>query len=256
MKTSINCHIEAIKITWRQLSKGNFLVYFIPGIIITLLFLVVNLVTNTLFGGNEVAENSKWFLSVFSKIVSVIDFIMTQLYIFIILTLFSPINTILSEKLDTQLTGQKFSFSFIRLINDLFRMILIVIIALSLQFVFIGIWWFISWLFNIDNTIIYDSVAFLISAFFFGFSFYDHSLERYKINVFGSIGFAFSNVVLITLTGSLFKLLYYFPYFWKVSYIGIVIAPVVTTMISTVVYLMVTNKYPNKETQATGNSLE
>lgn len=249
MKTSINHHIEAVKSTWNQLSKGNFLVYFIPGVIITILFVFVSLITNTLFGGNEVTESTGWFSSVFSKIGSVIDFMMTQLYIFIILTVLSPFNTILSEKLDTRITGQKFSFSFIRLINDLFRMILIVIIALILQFFFIGIWWFISWIFNIDNTIIYDSVAFLISAFFFGFSFYDHSLERYEINVFGSIGFAFSNIFLITLTGSLFKLLYYFPYFWEVSYIGIVIAPVLTTMISTVVYLRVTNKHPTKETQ-------
>lgn len=247
MKTSINYHIEAIKTTWEQLSKGNFLVYFIPGIIITGLFLLFNLIVVMLFGMDEPTESAGWFSTAFSKIGSVIDFVITQFYIFVILTLLSPFNTILSEKLDAKLTGQKFSFSFIRLMNDLFRMILIVCIALFFQLVFIGIWWLIAWITGINNTIVYDTVAFLISAFFFGFSFYDHSLERYKVSVFGSIGFAFSNIFLITLTGSLFKLLYYFPYFWEVSYIGIVIAPVLTTMISTIVYLRVINKYPTKE---------
>lgn len=249
MKTSVNHHIEAVKSTWNQLSKGNFLIYFVPGIIITLLFISIHLITDTLLEGNITTQETGWLSSVFSKIGSVIDFIITQLYIFIILTVLSPFNTILSEQLDTKITGQKFSFSVIRLINDLFRMILIVIIALTLQFFFIGIWWFIAWIFNVNNTFFYDCVAFLISAFFFGFSFYDHSLERYEVNVFGSIGFAFSNIFLITLTGSLFKLLYYFPYFWEVSYIGIVIAPVLTTMISTIVYLRVTNNYQNTKTK-------
>jgi CysZ protein len=249
MKTSIYHHIEAIKTTWNELSKGNFLVYFIPGVIITFLFISVNLITNTLFGGNEITESANWFSSIFSKVGSIIDFMLTQLYIFIILTLLSPFNTILSEKLDTKITGQKFSFSFLRLINDFLRMILIVIISLIIQFVCIGIWWIIAWILNIDNTFLYDCIAFLISAFFFGFSFYDHSLERYEINVFGSIGFAFSNVFLIIVTGSLFKLFYYFPYFWNVSYIGIMIAPVVTTMISTVVYLRLINKNSNQKIQ-------
>src|SRR5690606_24921740 len=149
-----------------------------------------------------------------------------------ILTVLSPFNTILSEKLDTKLTGQKFSFSIIRLINDLFRMILVVIIAISMEFIFIGFWWLICWITGLNDTFIYPLISFLIGAFFFGFSFYDHSLERYEVNVFGSIGFAFSNGLLVMTTGAIFKLLYYFPYFWEVSYLGIIIAPVLTTMIS------------------------
>lgn len=244
MKETINHHIEAVKVTLKQLSAGNFLIYFVPGLIITTFFLAANLFTDLVFGGPvTTAENAGWFSVAFSKIGSAIDFILTQLYIFFILTILSPFNTILSEKLDSKLTGNKFSFSIIRLINDLVRMVLIVIIAMLLQLVFVGIWWFICRITGIGDTFIYQIIAFSISAFFFGFSFYDHSLERYEISVPGSVRFAFSNIFLITLTGIIFKLLYYFPYFWEVSYIGIVIAPVLTTMISTVVYLKVTNKY-------------
>lgn len=244
MKKSINYHLASIKTVFELLSKGNFLIYFIPGIVITLLFVCINFFSGLVFGDSMPSENAGWFSIAFSKIGSVVDYLLIQLYIFFVLTILSPFNTILSEKLDTKLTGNTFSFSIIRVINDLIRMILIVLIAMLLQFVFIGIWWLISFITGIDDTFIYDVIAFLISAFFFGFSFYDHSLERYEINVPGSIRFAFSNVLLITITGIIFKLLYYFPYFWEVSYIGIVIAPVLTTMISTVVYLKVRNNFP------------
>jgi len=245
MKKNIHYHLEAIKDTFDQLSKGNFLIYFLPGAIITLFFVFFNVLLQLIFGSPEsVTENTGWFATAFTKIGSVVDFILTQIYIFFILTLLSPFNTILSEKLDTKLTGQKFNFSFARLINDFLRMIFIVILVVIMEFFILGIWWFFCWIFNIDDTIIYKIITFLIGAFFFGFSFYDHSLERYEVNVFGSIGFAFSNILMLTITGTLFKLLYYFPYFWEVSYIGIIIAPVITTMISTIVYLRFKNKYP------------
>ncbi len=248
MKNPIKYHIDAVKIVAEQLSKGNFLIYFVPAILITTLFLLVSFFANLVFGDPATVESTGWFSVVLSKVGSVVDFIVVQLYIFFILTILSPFNTILSEKLDTRLTGTKFSFSIIRVINDLIRMIFIVLIALLLQLVFVGIWWFICLVTGISDTIIYEVIAFLISAFFFGFSFYDHSLERYEISVPGSLRFAFSNILLITITGIIFKLLYYFPYFWEVSYIGIVIAPVVTTMISTVVYLMVRNNLPATQT--------
>lgn len=242
---AVEYHIQAIKETFNQLSKGNFLIYFLPGVIITLFFVMIYSVVGTIFGATT--ESTGWFAVAFTKVGSVIDFILTQFYIFIVLTILSPFNTLLSEKLDTKLTGQKFSFSIIRLFNDLIRMALIVLFSLLIQLVAISIWWFFCWIFGISDTVIYQLFAFLIASFFFGFTFYDHSLERYEINVFGSIGFAFSNIFLVTLTGIAFKLLYYFPYIWNVSYIGIIIAPVLTTMIATIVYLKISNKFPQKQ---------
>lgn len=250
MRTAITKHFHAIKTVYDQLSKGNFILYFIPGVVITIFYLFANLLLKNVLGEPITqTENIGFFASAMSKISSVVDVVLVQLYIFFVLTILSPVNTILSEKLDSKLTGQKFSFSIIRLFNDFIRMILIVIIALVFQLVFIGIWWFFCWVIGLDDTFIYNVVTFLISAFFFGFSFYDHSLERYEISVGGSINFAFSNILLITLTGAIFKLLYYFPYFWDVPYIGIVIAPVLTTMISTVVYINMKNKELNKDGQ-------
>ena len=90
-------------------------------------------------------------------------------------------------------------------------------------------YWNISWILNLGFL---DTIAYiLISGFYFGFSFYDYSLERHKQGVFTSLGFAFKNMGTVTLTGLCFLLLFYFPY------IGVIVAPVIATMIATVVYL-------------------
>ena len=147
----------------------------------------------------------------------------------------------LGEKLDSEYTNQKFKTSVIRFINDLIRMIFIVIIAIILEFGFIMGYWMISWI--IDSELVDTIVYFCISAFFFGFTFYDFALERYQIGVLGSLGFAFSNPLSVLLTGSIFLALYYIPI------AGIPISPVIAVMVSTIVYLYITKKLPINKTK-------
>lgn len=247
MKNVLNYHIQALKDSFSLLAKGKFLVYFLPGVIATILFFLFNSLLSSVFGSDTALnEEAGWFSVAIIKVGSVFEFITTQFYIFLVITLFSPFNTILSEKVDAHLTGQKFEFSIIRIINDLIRMVFIVIIALFFEFILIGLWWFFCWIVGINDTFVYKAFSFLIGAFFFGFSFYDHSLERYQISVGASMKFAFSNLFLVLLTGMIFKTLYYFPFFGSTPYIGIAIAPVITTMISTIVYIQYRKLYnPN-----------
>jgi len=244
MKNVVDYHIQALKDTFSLISKGKFLIYFLPGIIATILFFLFNSLITSVFGsGSDVNETAGWFSTAVTKVGSVFEFISTQFYIFLVITIFSPFNTILSEKVDAHLTGQKFEFSIIRIINDLIRMIFIVMIALFFEFLFIGIWWIFCWIIGLNDTFIFSAISFVIGAFFFGFSFYDHSLERYQISVGSSMKFAFSNIPMVLATGIIFKTLYYFPFFGTIPYIGIAIAPVLTTMISTIVYIQYRKLY-------------
>ena len=121
-------------------------------------------------------------------------------------------------------------------------MIAIVSIALTLELLCLFVWWIIAKIIGFDGTSFYGIISLLIGSFFYGFSFYDHSLERYNISVGQSVNFAFKNISIVLLTGICFKALYYFPYIWDTPIIGIVISPVITTMISTVVYLFYSGK--------------
>jgi len=240
MKT-INYHIKAISNTFEELFKGNFLLYFIPGAIITIAYYWFLSKASALSGAANLASDISWFdwilgyvNSGVKGVFSVFGLITEQLYIFLVLTVLSPFNTYLGEKLDAKYTGQKFEGGLIRFVNDLIRMVFVVIIALVLEFLFIGLYWILSWFIGFEPL---DSIVyFCITAFFFGFSFYDFALERYEAGVFSSLGFAFTKPLTMILTGGIFLAIYNIPI------VGIPLAPVITLMISTLVYLYATKK--------------
>jgi CysZ protein len=230
---AIQLHINAIKIVADQLMKGRFLLYFLPGLLVSFFFMsFFTLIREgeNAFSFLESVPLIGSFLSGFIKgTFGVLHYLILQFYIFFILTILSPFNTFLSEGLDAALTGKEYPFNFIQIIVDFLRMVGLVIMALTLQFFFMGVFWLLSWMFGLH--FINSAVFMLISAFFIGFSFYDYSLERYKVGIFSSLGFSLKNAMTTTLTGLLFLGLYSIPY------IGIILAPVLLTMISTVVYL-------------------
>ena len=236
-------HINAIKITLEQFSKGRFIAFFIPAFVLTIVYWYFEY---NLTRANSVAS---WlsFLPWIGEYAeagvdygfSALDWILTQVYIFVVLTVLSPVNTYLSEKLDSRLTGFEMKFDILRFINDFFRMVFIVLLAITMELLVMGIYALFSWIFGFGfmDTVMY----FLIAAFFFGFSFYDYSLERYGVGVFGTIGYAFKNILTMILTGSIFLLIFEIPF------IGIPAAPGIAVMVATIVYLYRENKYPVKK---------
>lgn len=233
MTKAVQLHILALSKSFTDLLNGKFLLFFIPGGVIAILFWQVFLVANSIENSFSFLESIPLIGSVLGAGVegtfSVLKFILDQLFVFFVLTLLSPFNTILSEKVDSSLTGKIYTFSIIAVINDLVRMIFVVLLALFLELFALGCYWVISFFIPFDFI---DQIAyFLIAAFFYGFSFYDYSLERYQIGVFGSLGYAFSHFFIVTISGAIFLLIYSIPF------VGVVIAPVLTTMISTIVFI-------------------
>lgn len=238
---SINYHIKAITTTFEELFKGNFLLFFIPGAVLTIIYFWLTAQASALTQAATLASDYSWFdwilgyvNSGVQGVFSIFGWLSEQLYIFLVLTVLSPFNTYLGEKLDAKYTGQKFEGGLIRFVNDMIRMIFVVILALFLEFAFMGIYWIISWFIGFE--ILDNIVYFCIAAFFFGFSFYDFALERYEAGVFSSLGFAFSKPLTMILTGGVFLAIYNIPI------IGIPAAPVITLMVSTMVYLYISKK--------------
>lgn len=232
---SIQYHIEGIQRTFAALFQGKYLIYFIPGGIITLIYLYIMWRTHSYADMVDLETGYSWLDKVtgyietgISYIFGFFDLIFEQIYIYVIITLLSPFNAALGEQFDSDLTGNKYSGSLVRFINDMIRMVFVVMIAITLEIGFMFVYWTVSWLFPdiVDTTVYY-----LIAAFFFGFSFYDFHLERYRKGVFASLGYAFENMWTMLITGSIFLLIY------KIPVIGIPLAPVLVILISTVVYL-------------------
>ena len=232
MIKAINLHLEAWKWTLNSISKGKFLVYFVPGLIASLFFASLYSLTReieTALGFVKyVPLIGEYIYSAVSGTFGLIYFIFLQIYMFTVLTLLSPFNTLLSEAVDTEITSRTYSFSFAQVIKDFLRMIFIVFLALAMEFFFMIAWWIISMIFGLG---ILDSLMyFLISAFFFGFAFYDYSLERSKKGLIDSLGFSFSKLPVMILSGTGFLLIYYIPF------VGVMLAPVLTTIVSSYIY--------------------
>ncbi|PHR30288.1 MAG: hypothetical protein COA38_10655 [Fluviicola sp.] len=236
---AINYHIKGIITSLEQLFKGKYLIYFLPGLILTGIFLYFR----SRFTEIDLTTGYwwlSWFDSGVSKALSIVDFLFEQLYIFIVLTVLSPFFTALGEKYDRELTGKVTEGGILRFINDMIRMIFVVILSLFLEFIFLVIYWLISKIFGFSemvDTIIYFSIA----SFFFGFAFYDFALERYEKGVFSSLGFAFSAPIGMIIIGAIFQWLYMIPY------IGIPVAPVLVVMISTVAYAYYIKQLPKSK---------
>lgn len=219
---SIILHFASLKIIFKELVQGRYLLYFLPGIFISFVFYY-------LFSYSYLKTET-----ITSTFKVVTDTIINQLYLFFILTILSPFNTSLSQKLDNQLTNSKYPSGILEIIRDFVRMIFLVLISIVLEFVVMGIWWILAYLFGLQflNGILF----FLISAFFFGFSFYDYSLERHSVGLFSSFSFSLKMPLNMILTGCIFLFISMIPI------AGIILAPIISTMIATIVYLYSTKK--------------
>lgn len=247
MVKSFEYHLQAVKLSFIHLTKWKFIQFLIPGTIITIAYYLFRAFLSTQQEILHIGETeigwidwiSGWINSGTNAVFSIMDAVFLQLYIFIVLTVLSPFNAMLGEKLDTELTGKQFKFSLVRFLNDMLRMTFVVLLALLAEVAFLLVYWTLSWV--IGGEILDMIVYFVIAAFFFGFSFYDFSLERYGQNVFDTFSYAFSNPLKTILTGSIFLAVYSIPY------IGIPLAPVLAVMISTIVYLYDTKRLPRKQ---------
>lgn len=244
---TIQYHIQGIKVTVEQLSKGRFWWFFLPGIVITLVYFAALYWTYSTYEQYQFSSENSWidtFLGWInygtSLLYSLVEYILEKIYIFIVLTLLSPFNAFLAERFDKQLTGTHFPYSIGHFIRDFFRMLLVVSVALFLELWCMLLWWILSFIPGLS--LLDDIVYFSISAFFFGFAFFDYALERYRLSIGKSLKFAFQHPLSMLLTGSIFLIIYAIPY------IGIPTSTVLTTMISTVVYLYLTKKLTKEKT--------
>lgn len=234
---ALQTYWDSLGNTFILLAKPNLWIYLVPAILIGIFFYVfgsffpdsietVHTESNNWFS-NALRSSLNWLLS-FSS--SVGDFI----YKFIILTLFSTFNSLLSEKVDNLLTNSKFDGGVRLMIRNLFRTIAILAVSTGLYLIAIFCWWFISKIVGLHSL---DSVVyFFISAYFIGFSFFDYSLERYDKGISSTMKWGFKNKITVLLSGLIFSLICLTPK------IGIIFAPFFVTLNSTLVYLQIEKK--------------
>lgn len=218
---------------FQLLIKGNFLHFFIPGIILTIISYLLYSGGQSTIKAFDFLENIPWIgtylisakNTAFGWMIGIGGFI----YQFIILTLFSPINTLLSEKVETKVTGRVFRFGLKEFVRDFIRLLGIVSVGLVFYLTFYFFWLILAKIVGLQ--FLSPLISFVLTSFFTGFNSYDYSLERHKIGTKKSWKYAFNNPLQMILTGAIYSGMIYIPM------IGMILAPVLSTLIATLIFI-------------------
>ncbi|MDP4826201.1 MAG: EI24 domain-containing protein [Flavobacteriales bacterium] len=161
---------------------------------------------------------------------------------YIILIFLSPVMSVVSEKTEELITGNRIPFSYRQLMRDVIRgsvlalrnMVVELLITVLLLGLNLLITIFVSPLTFISTPIV-SVILFFVSAYYFGFSTLDYASERRKKTVAQSVGFVSQNKGLAVTNGSFFALWLMIPVLG--TYIGTVVAPITCTVGATLAYL-------------------
>ncbi len=140
--------------------------------------------------------------------------IFTQFTLYIVVVLLSPILAMLSQKIESILTGNKYPFNLKNLINDIKRGATIAFRNLIWYYVFVGIFLGIVSLFNWSaKSFVIFAVPFIVGFYYYGFSFIDYVNERRRLNIQQSVYFVSQHKGLAISIGSIYSILFLFYFY-------------------------------------------
>lgn len=167
------------------------------------------------------------FLSVIIWLVLRILFFFIYAFIggYLILIIMSPLLAYLSEKTESIILKHEFPFSWSQFLKDIFRGVLLALRNFFIEFLLTVLLFFLSFVPLIG--FLTAPILFLLSAYFYGFSFMDYTAERRRMKVSESVNFVKSNKGIAIANGGIFAL------FLLIPFIGVTISTFIS-IISTV----------------------
>lgn len=128
---------------------------------------------------------------------------------YLVIICLSPVFAILSEKTEEILDGKKYPFNPDQLMRDIVRGILIALRNVSIETFYLLLFFILGFIPLVGQFA--AVLLFFISAYFYGFSFIDYSLERQHFSVTQSVQFMRKNKVVAIVNGSVFALIMLIP---------------------------------------------
>jgi len=152
------------------------------------------------------------FLSVLIWLVMRILFFFIYAFIggYLILIIMAPLLAYLSEKTESIILGTDYPFSWIQLLKDMWRGILLAIRNFAIEIGLTILLFFLSFIPFVGFGT--APILFLISSYFYGFSFMDYTAERRKMKVRESIDFVKRNKGLAVGNGAVFAMVLLIPF--------------------------------------------
>lgn len=129
---------------------------------------------------------------------------------YIILIVMSPVYSWLSERTEAHLSGKEYPFDLRQLMWEILRGILIALRNMFFQLLITLLLFVCSFIPLIG--LLSPVALFLVSSYFYGFSFVDYAIERKRFNVKQSVKYVHKNAGLVTGVGCIFALSLMIPW--------------------------------------------
>ena len=136
---------------------------------------------------------------------------------YILIIALSPVLSIVSERVEQILTGNRYKFNLKQLIKDIKRTISLSIRNLMWEFGIIYSLYLIvslfSWVFSIPSDIEYyidTTIAMFVGFYYYGFSFIDYMNERRRLTIAQSVVFVKKHKAFAFALGSIFTVLFHY----------------------------------------------
>lgn len=152
---------------------------------------------------NFIQSIIKFILLVFINVIGLVIYLLV--FKSLILIIMAPVLTIVSEKVDTIVTGYIYNFSLKDFVKDIYRSIRLSIKNITKE-IFLSILILIFSLLPIIG-FIGPILLFTMQSYFYGFSMLDYSLERKKLSVLQSEQFIWNHKFLCISIGAVFNFL-------------------------------------------------
>lgn len=192
-------------------------------------FELINNENATFFGAAYVHGILSGFIWIVLKIL--FFFIFAYIGGFVVLVLLSPVFSILSEKTEEILTGNKYPFDAVQFILDIARGVLIATRNLLIEVGYMMLIFVLSFIPIVGQ--VGALFLFFVSSYFYGFSFMDYTIERQRFSVKQSVQFVREHKGIAVANGVLFSLFMLIPFFGVTLSGFISIISVVAATIST-----------------------
>lgn len=232
----LNAHrdIKRMNLTW-----GYFIGGFVGIILLGIFYWISSMIGDWIFVKLENIFKIKDHIFIIRWIILfIVRTTLVGIYYFffktLLLAILAPFFSYISEKVESNLLGVEYKFTFKENLNfvirgikiagkSFFKEMLATIIVVCLSFI------------PVINLLV-PILIFIIQSYFISFTFVDYTLERQKYDSEKTLDFMKKNKVVFTLGGSIFTMLYFIPI------IGVFIAPLLSIVAFTKVTLRLLEK--------------
>lgn len=168
---------------------------------------------------DQITISDIWLLNTLNNTLSVILFILIKVFLFvlfaywggfIVLIFISPLLSMVSEKTEKLITGKSYPFSSVQFLKDLFRGIRLAARNMIMQTLLTLILFIVGFIPVIG--LIAPILLFIVSAYYFGYVFFDYSLERKQFSISQSNAWISNHKWYVITHGSVFSLVLMIPF--------------------------------------------